>query len=259
MLMRVQRLPWAAVALVVATVSSCSGESLPDRILRLEEENIKLRSMIAEVQRTRAQLNQAGKQQDFVGSDTGADGDQPGASSASPTDRTSPVRPPPKSHPAPPRPPPSPPPPPHIKNDRTDALGGHRASAPDAVPVWAAASNAPATSVVGLREGHPPNEWHRRKLDADSSFPVALGGSHSCGLTGGALKCWGKNDRGQIGITSDTTQCSGVSFTPHPTSPPRHPSAPRPGCTYHRGSHRRCPSRAFDAHAVPAVRPTAQA
>ena len=101
---------------------------------------------------------------------------------------------------------------------------------------------------------------------ADSSSPVALGASHSCGLTGGALKCWGKNDWGQIGIASDTTQCSGVSFAPSPHITPQAPVSPAPrlhipspGCTYHRGSHHRCPSRAFDAHAVPAVRPTAQA
>ncbi len=44
-------------------------------------------------------------------------------------------------------------------------------------------------------------------LSGNSAIAIALGESHTCAIvTGGALKCWGRNDYGQLGIWSTSTQ-----------------------------------------------------
>ena len=41
----------------------------------------------------------------------------------------------------------------------------------------------------------------------NSAIAIVLGESHTCAIvTGGTLKCWGRNDYGQLGIGSSSTQ-----------------------------------------------------
>ncbi len=64
------------------------------------------------------------------------------------------------------------------------------------------------TLLPNPRTPHPTPPHPTPKPTGSTAIVVAAGGHHTCVvLNSGALKCWGANDRGQLGI-GDTTDVS---------------------------------------------------